>query len=66
VSNLSGNRLTLSFSTSLGTFSGSVTDPTTLKPFNFKGAVLQKQNAGFGFLTGTNQTSSVRVRSSSN
>jgi hypothetical protein len=61
VSNLSGNPMTLTFSTSQGTFTGSVTDPTTLKPFSFKGAVLQKQNAGFGFLTGTNKTSRVVI-----
>jgi len=64
VSNLSGNQLTLSFSTAQGTYSGTVTDPTTLKRFSFKGAVLQKQNTGFGFLTGTNQTSRVMVESS--
>jgi len=66
VNNLSGNPLTLSFSMSLGTYSGTVTDPTTLKRLSFKGAVLQKQNAGFGFLTGTNQTSRVEVKSSPN
>jgi len=65
VSNLSGNQLALSFATSRGTYSGTVTDPTTLKRFSFKGAVLQKQNTGFGFLTGTNQTSRVMVESSS-
>jgi hypothetical protein len=64
VSNLSGNSLRLNFSTSLGTFTGSVTDPTSLKPFSFKGAVLQKQNAGYGFLTGTNRTSRVEIKSS--
>jgi len=62
VSNLSGNPLTLTFSTTLGTYSGSVTDPATLKPFAFKGAVLQKQNAGYGFLTGTNKTSRVVIQ----
>lgn len=64
VSNLSSNAMRLTFSTSLGTFAGSVTDPTSLKPFSFKGAVLQKQNAGFGFLTGTNRTSRVEIKSS--
>jgi hypothetical protein len=54
--------LTLTFSTSLGTFTGSATDPATMKPFSFKGAVLQKQNAGFGYLSGTNRTSRVVIQ----
>jgi hypothetical protein len=62
VINLSGNPLMLAFSPTLGTYSGSVTDPITLKSFPFKGAVLQKQNAGFGFLTGTDQTSRVVIK----
>jgi hypothetical protein len=61
VSNLSSNRMTLTFSTAQGTYSGSVVDPTTLKSLRFNGAVLQKQNAGFGLLTGTNQTSRVVI-----
>ena len=62
ISNLSANQLKLSFSTKLGTFTGSVMDPATLKTFKIRGAVLQKQNAGFGLLIGTNQTSRVLIK----
>ncbi|MCL4789717.1 MAG: hypothetical protein KJ070_23545, partial [Verrucomicrobia bacterium] len=60
--NLDTNRLILTFSPALGTFSGTVQDPATLKTLSFKGVVLQKQNAGFGLLTGTNQTSRVEIK----
>jgi len=61
VINNSSNRLTMSFSLPQGTFSGRVIDPATGKWRNFSGAVLQKLNAGFGLLLGTNQTSSVTL-----
>jgi hypothetical protein len=61
VTNLSSNRLTLSFSLPNGTFSGAVVEPQTGRSFPLKGAVLQKLNTGGGFLTGTNQTSRVTV-----
>jgi uncharacterized protein (DUF2147 family) len=61
VSNLSSNRLTMSFSLSSGTFTGSATDPSTGKTLSFSGAVLQKLNAGYGFLLGTNQSSRVVI-----
>jgi hypothetical protein len=61
VFNNSSNRLTMSFSLSQGTFSGRVVDPASGKWRSFSGAVLQKLNAGFGLLLGTNQTSSVTI-----
>ncbi len=59
--NLSSNELTLSFSTSAGTFKGKVTDPTTGESSSFCGAVLQKMNAGYGFLLGSNRSSRVAL-----
>ena len=59
VTNTSSNKLTLSFSLTTGTFAGSVTDPATGKASPFSGAILQKMNAGYGFILGTNQSSQV-------
>ena len=61
VTNHDTNRLSLAFSLSRGTFSGHVTDPLSGKSSSFSGAVLQKLNAGYGLLIGTNQTSSVTL-----
>ena len=61
VKNQGPNTLTLSFSATSGTFKGQVTDPATGKSFPFGGAVLQKQNAAYGFLSGTNQSSGVSL-----
>jgi hypothetical protein len=61
VTNLSSNRLTLKFAVANGTFTGSVTDPSNNKSMAFKGAVLQKLNAGYGFLLGTNRSSEVLI-----
>jgi len=59
--NMSSNELTLSFSTSAGTFKGKVVDPTTGEVASFCGAVLQKMNAGYGFLLGTDRSSRVAL-----
>jgi hypothetical protein len=61
VTNLSSNHLTLNFILPRGTYSGAVVDPATGRSKTFQGAVLQKPNKGYGFLTGTNQTSRVRI-----
>lgn len=60
VTNLGTNRLTLTISPSSGLFSGSVTTPDGSRTFPFKGAVHQKQNQGWGFFPGTNQSGRVR------
>ncbi len=57
--NQSTNKLALSVSTSSGLFAGTVQDPSSNKTFKFKGALFQRQNAGAGYLLGTN--SSARV-----
>jgi hypothetical protein len=59
VTNLSSNKLTMSFSTAIGTFTGSVTDPLTGKLHRFNGVAFQKQNVGAGMILGTNLSSRV-------
>jgi hypothetical protein len=61
VANLGNNLMSLKFSTSKGTFSGSVVDPSNGRLAKFQGAVLQKLDAGFGFLLATNQSSRVVI-----
>jgi hypothetical protein len=61
VTNLGANKLSLSIATANGLFKGSVTDPSTGKSSAFSGALLQKQNAGSGFLLGTNRSSRVTL-----
>ena len=56
VLNLSSNRFSLSFTLASGTFTGATTEPGTGRSVSFKGAVLQKGNAGVGHFLGTNQT----------
>lgn len=59
VGNLSGSKLSMSISTSSGLYGGTVVNPATGKPSSFKGAVLQNQNGGAGFLAGTNRSARV-------
>jgi len=51
--------LKLAITTSSGLFKGTVADPNTGKTISANGVVLQKQNFGGGFFTGTNQTGRV-------
>jgi hypothetical protein len=53
------NHLAMTFVLSAGTYYGTVKDPSSGKTWPFRGAVLQKMNAGYGYLLGTNQSSSV-------
>ena len=57
------NKLVLSFTTATGLFRGTVMNPDTLKPIAVNGALLQKQNLGFGYFLGTNQTGGVTLES---
>ncbi len=59
VTNLSSNNLSLSLTTKSGLFKGSATAPGAAKAIPFSGVVLQKQNAGFGYFLGTNQSGEV-------
>ena len=61
ITNLSSNKLALTITVAKGLFRGSVVDPSTGQPFNFAGALLQKQNVGCGFLLGTNHSSRVAL-----
>jgi hypothetical protein len=53
------HRLVLTPSVPAGTFSGTFHNPATGRISPIKGALLQKQNAGSGFLLGTNQSGRV-------
>jgi hypothetical protein len=55
VLNLASNRLTLVLNPALGTFTGSVINPSNKQPVVLNGALFQKQNYGSGYLAGTNQ-----------
>ena len=62
VVNNSANPLSLVISKATGLFGGSVTAPSGGPARSFKGALLQKQNRGAGFLLGTNQSSQVTLQ----
>ncbi len=51
----------MTITTSTGLFKGSVADPVSGRTISFNGVVLQKQNYGGGFFTGTNQTGRVFI-----
>jgi hypothetical protein len=59
VTDLSGNNLGLTFTLATGIFTGHLTDPATRKQISFSGVVLQKQNAGYGYFLGINQSGQV-------
>lgn len=61
VSNLGSNKLSLKLNKANGTFSGSVTPPAGGKAISFRGAILQQQTNGAGFLLGTNRSSRVEL-----
>ncbi len=62
VTDLSGNKLGLSFTPSTGLFTGHVTDPATRKPVSFNGVVLQKSNVGYGYFLGTSHSGQVLIQ----
>jgi hypothetical protein len=57
--NESPNALSMTFSLTTGTFNGRVLDPGTGKTKTFHGAILQRFDAGYGTLLGTNLSSRV-------
>jgi len=59
ITNLSSNKLTLTFTLTSGLFKGSVTDTNTGKAIPFTGALLQKLDSGYGHFLGTNQSGQV-------
>jgi len=56
VTNLSSNRLTLTFKTTTGTFTGRVVDPATAKTISFNGVALPELDLGLGYFLGTAQS----------
>ncbi len=58
--NFSANKLKYSLKSD-GTFSGSVTDPSTGGTLKYSGALLQKQGFGAGYFLGTDQSGKVLV-----
>jgi uncharacterized repeat protein (TIGR03803 family) len=56
ITDLSGDRLSLSFSQSSGTFQGSLTEADTKQKLLFQGVIRQDLGIGDGFFLGTNQT----------
>jgi len=61
VMNFGGTRMTLTFSAGTGLFSGRISDPSSLRQFPFRGVVLQNQNDGVGYFTGSSQTGEVTI-----
>jgi hypothetical protein len=60
---LSGINLShLTITNTTGLFGGTLTNPTTHKAISISGAVLQKQNTGYGNFLGTNQSGSVKLQ----
>jgi hypothetical protein len=59
VVNLGTNKLSVSLSKPSGLFRGTVIPPGATRSLTFRGAVIQKQNRGGGFIMGTNETGQV-------
>jgi hypothetical protein len=59
--NHSTNALSLSFTSTTGTFTGKVQDPLTRQMLPFSGVMLQNQDQGVGYFTGANQTGQVEI-----
>ena len=62
VKDLSGHKLSLSFTPGTGLFQGSVVVPATQRKVPFNGVVLQKQNLGRGFFVNGSQSGRVLLR----
>lgn len=61
VTDLTGRRLNLTFSTSAGTFSGRILDPSTLKTLSFRGIAAQGINVGRGYFTGESESGRLKL-----
>jgi hypothetical protein len=59
VVNLSPNAMNLQITKNTGLFAGTVQDPASGQTYAFGGVVLQKQNAGYGTMTGSTLASRV-------
>lgn len=61
VTNLSGNRLTLVFKSTTGTFTGRVTVPNSTQSLPLSGVLLQPLGLGQGYFLGTTQSGQALV-----
>jgi uncharacterized repeat protein (TIGR01451 family) len=61
VTSMGANKLSLTFSPSVGTFNGRTLNPATGKPISFSGVVLQTTNIARGFFLGTSQSGGVTI-----
>ena len=59
IANTSSNKLNLTINAARGLLQGTVVEPGASTTIRFKGVVVQKQNAGYGYFLGTNQSGSV-------
>ena len=64
IANTSSNSVTLTTAAKTGLFKGIVRQPTAPKIISFRGAVLQKQNAGFGYFLDARRSGEVFLGSS--
>jgi hypothetical protein len=64
IATTSGNSVTLTTAAKTGLFKGSVREPTAAQVISFRGAVLQKQNAGFGYFLDARRSGEVFLGSS--
>jgi len=62
VINVDRSQFSLSFSTSRGSFRGTVTEPGNPKRLPFKGVVLQNQNFGLGYFLRVNESGQVLIQ----
>jgi hypothetical protein len=53
--------MSLKVSSTTGVFTGSMLNRVTGKPVSFQGALLEKMNAGYGYVLGTNQSTPVTL-----
>ena len=60
--NRSSNFLSMTINASAGTFQGTFRAPGNPQTYQFRGAVLQSSNAGWGYFWGTNKTGRVHFR----
>lgn len=61
VVDMSGNSVTMSFTTSSGLFGGTMINPTTAKKFSFRGVALQNQNSASGYFLSAGSSGEVLV-----
>ncbi len=61
IRNLSPNSLSLTISSKSGVFHGTAKDPASHRSIPFAGALLQKQNAGYGLFLGTSESGRVSM-----